>query len=249
MIESFFENSTVTLRTASLRTLSGYAEGMPEYELSIERLIEKDRHRTKSYRVSLECAGTPLEHNLPKLLNNKDLIELACVLDKKIPTLYPMLTADAARHLAHNVLILADDVLTMSMGMTILVGRTGQSNMECIMIQRDIFEGTPYIHAILIKNGERHQRLNSRQLKHYLWRNPDAIVFGTENDKRCLESAITNPGTYPTYITNDEHDHKDYPLMTGAQRLLYKFKQIKDDQLRFTKRGVRINYNLKPFQP
>lgn len=249
MTESFVQQSTSLLRTASLRTLSGYAEGMPEYELSVERLINKDGNSTLGYRVSLECAGTPLQHDLPKLPNNNDLIELASILGKKVPALYPMLTTDEARHLAHHVLIIADDVLTMNIGMTLLINPSKNSGVKCIQVQRDILDETPYIHAILIKNGERHQRLNSRQLKHYLWRNPDAIVFGTENDKRCLELAITNPGTHPTYITADNHDHEDYPLMTCAQRILYKFKQIKDDQLRFTKRGARINYNLNSATP
>lgn len=111
MTESFVQQSTSLLRTASLRVLSGYAEGMPEYWLSVERLINQDGNSTLGYRVSLECAGTPLQHDLPELPNNNDLIELASILGKKVPALYPMLTTDEARHLAQHVLIILENAI------------------------------------------------------------------------------------------------------------------------------------------
>lgn len=238
MTEYLVPNPTTVLKSTSLKLLLGNTiDEQDNHEVMLERLHGDDQVSAIGYRLTVNSSNLPLVYDLPaNPCTTLDIIKLAAFLNREMPTHYPSLASTVCNAVAHTVFIWADQVLSTTIGMNMWIKEYGR----CVLIKRDLSKNTPYIQVSLIEDGRLIKRLNSRQLKWLLKREPEIIVFGNENDKQVFELALEMPVTPPKYYSIDDVDTSNYHLMPFAQRIGYKLLQVKHDQLLFSKRGTKF---------
>lgn len=215
-----------------------------ELSVTIQSVFDNTTGISSHYQVALHGAGDALTCSIPKVFNESDLRSIAIFLSKHVPHYYSMFDRDHTRKLEHKIFSFAETQINADASAGLYISQSTKTDNGVLMVAIDRFAKTQAVKVSIIKDGKYAKQLNSRELRRFLKNNPQTVVCGARADLNYLEQAITHPDKQAGYNSDSDVHDDYYHLMTNAHRLYCKLSQINDEQLRFSKRGVAVIYDV-----